>query len=152
MKSILDVACGGKMFYFDKNDPRVIFCDNRKVNTILCDGRNFEIKPDVICDFTSLPFEDETYRLVVFDPPHLQAGATGWQAIKYGRLEYDWRETLRRGFAECFRVLKPHGVLIFKWNDTDYPVSEILKLTKQKPIFGHRVCKLNKTHWICFVK
>ena len=23
MKPILDVACGGKMFYFDKNDPRV---------------------------------------------------------------------------------------------------------------------------------
>ena len=30
MKPILDVACGGKMFYFDKNDERVLFCDKRK--------------------------------------------------------------------------------------------------------------------------
>ena len=29
-KPILDVACGGKMFYFDKNDPRVLFCDKRE--------------------------------------------------------------------------------------------------------------------------
>ncbi len=25
MKPILDACCGGKMFYFDKNDPRVLF-------------------------------------------------------------------------------------------------------------------------------
>ena len=24
---ILDAFCGGKMFYFDKNDPRVLFQD-----------------------------------------------------------------------------------------------------------------------------
>lgn len=29
MKPILDACCGGKMFYFDKNDPRVLFQDIR---------------------------------------------------------------------------------------------------------------------------
>lgn len=39
VKPILDACCGGKMFYFDKNDERVLFQDIRKVSTHLCDGR-----------------------------------------------------------------------------------------------------------------
>jgi SAM-dependent methyltransferase len=43
---------------------------------------------------------------------------------KYGRLNKEtWRDDLRAGFAEAFRVLRPHGVLIFKWNETQIPVS-----------------------------
>lgn len=38
-KTILDACCGGKMFYFDKHDERVLFQDIRKVSTHLCDGR-----------------------------------------------------------------------------------------------------------------
>ena len=44
------------------------------------------------------------------------------------------------------------GVLIFKWNETDIKVSEILKLTNEKPIFGHKSGKRSNTHWICFMK
>ena len=170
MKKILDVACGGKMFYFDKNDDRVLFCDNRKIETTLCDGRHFEIKPDIVCDFTALPFEDNSFRLVVFDPPHLTRCTgkskykeiygslseihtpTGWQQIKYGALYADWREMLTKGFKECFRVLEPDGILIFKWNETDIKVSEVLALAKEKPIFGHISGKRSNTHWICFMK
>lgn len=32
-KTILDACCGGKMFYFDKHDERVLFQDIRKVST-----------------------------------------------------------------------------------------------------------------------
>ncbi|MCM1289304.1 MAG: class I SAM-dependent methyltransferase [Corallococcus sp.] len=156
MKSILDVACGGKMFYFDKNDTRVLFCDKRRMQTTLCDGRPFEIKPDVVVDFTALPFADNTFKLVVFDPPHLlhneTSPITGYQQIKYGALQGDWKEMLTKGFAECFRVLEANGVLIFKWNETDVPVSEILRLTNEKPIFGHKSGKRSNTHWICFMK
>jgi ubiquinone/menaquinone biosynthesis C-methylase UbiE len=170
MKKILDVACGGKMFYFDKNDPRVLFCDNREIETTLCDGRHFTVKPDVKCDFTELPFADNVFRMVVFDPPHLlrntgeskfaamygslkeKAAPTGYQMIKYGALYSDWRDMLHKGFAECLRVLEPYGFLIFKWNETDIVVNEVLKLAPCSPIFGHRVGKLNKTHWLCFMK
>ena len=72
MKPILDACCGGKMFYFDKNDPRVLFQDIRKEETTLCDGRKFEVKPDVVGDFTSMRFPDNTFNMVVFDPPHLR--------------------------------------------------------------------------------
>ncbi len=69
MQPILDVACGGKMFYFDKHDPRVLFCDIRRIKTTLCDGREFEVNPDIQADFTDLPFEDDSFQVVVFDPP-----------------------------------------------------------------------------------
>ena len=59
---------------------------------------------------------------------------------------------LTKGFTECFRVLKQGGFLIFKWNETDIKVSEILKLTPEKPIFGHISGKRSNTHWICFMK
>lgn len=153
MQPILDVCCGGRMFYFDKQDPRVLFCDNRYFETTLCDGRKFEVKPDIVCDFTQLPFEDNTYQVVVFDPPHiLKIGDSSWTAKKYGKLPNDWQDMLQKGFKECFRVLKANGVLIFKWSDIDIKVNEILKLTEQKPVFGHKSGRLNKTHWICFVK
>lgn len=34
-KPILDACCGGKMFYFDKHDPRVLFQDIRDVETTI---------------------------------------------------------------------------------------------------------------------
>ena len=157
MKPILDACCGGKMFYFDKNDSRVLFQDIREIETELCDGRHFEVKPDVIGDFTNMTFEDNSFSMVVFDPPHLKYTGSkkethGWQMTKYGNLGKDWKDTLSKGFKECFRVLKPGGFLIFKWNETDIKVIEILKLTTAKPIFGHISGKRANTHWICFMK
>ncbi|MNO04449.1 hypothetical protein D3C81_2254770 [compost metagenome] len=71
---------------------------------------------------------------------------------KYGLLTPDWREDIRQGFAECFRVLEPEGILIFKWNDTQVLVSELLALTDEKPLFGHKSGKREKTHWITLMK
>lgn len=158
MKPILDVCCGGKMFYFNKNDPRVLFCDKRRIKTTLCDGREFEVAPDMVADFTQLPFPDNSFKVVVFDPPHLlrnvkaNSNKVGWQHTKYGQLNAGWQNMLCRGFAECFRVLEPNGTLIFKWNETDIPLREILKLTDQKPILGHKSGKRSNTHWVLFMK
>src|SRR3546814_20885436 len=77
-------------------------------------------------DFRDLPYADATFRLVAFDPPHLvHAGPRSWLAARYGKLGKDWREDLRRGFAECFRVLEPEGVLVFKWNETQVALREV---------------------------
>lgn len=154
MKSILDMCCGSRMFWFDKQDDRAVFGDIRNEQHILCDGRTLEIKPDKIIDFRNLPFADESFHMVIFDPPHLKnVGDKSWMALKYGRLDsHSWRTDLAQGFSEAFRVLKPNGVLIFKWAEKDIPVCEILKLTPQKPVIGHRSGKASGTHWICFLK
>jgi len=153
MVPVLDACCGGRQFWFDKLDTRAIFVDNRVFSGQLCDGREFEVCPDVVGDFRDLPFLDASFKLVVFDPPHLvRCGESSWSNLKYGRLGPEWREDLRRGFAECFRVLEPGGVLIFKWNEIQIPIGEVLALTEERPLFGHRSGKRSNTHWICFIK
>lgn len=51
MKQILDACCGSRMFWFDKENPAAVFMDNRSFAQNLCDGRRFEVKPDLIADF-----------------------------------------------------------------------------------------------------
>ncbi|MCO8087200.1 class I SAM-dependent methyltransferase [Acinetobacter indicus] len=150
---ILDACCGSRMMHFDRQNPNVVYGDIRSESHILCDGRSLEVAPDIEMDFRNMPFDDEQFNLVVFDPPHLvRAGKQSWLALKYGKLNEDWREDIRKGFEECFRVLVTGGVLIFKWNETQIKVSEILELTHHKPVFGHISGKRANTHWITFMK
>lgn len=154
-KRILDPCCGSKMFWFDKNNPDVEFCDVRTLERQeYYPGRFIEISPDTICDVTELPFKDESFYLVVFDPPHLAyAGDSSIMALKYGCLKDNWKQMLSDGFNECMRVLKPNGVLIFKWSEIQFSLKDILPLFSQAPLFGNRCRKRgNKTHWLCFMK
>jgi SAM-dependent methyltransferase len=159
MTRILDACCGSRMFWFDKKNPDATFQDKRFESHTLKDSsstggsRELIIAPDVVGDFTAMGFPDSHFALVVFDPPHLTGnGTTGWLAKKYGKLGTAWRDDIRAGFSECFRVLRADGTLIFKWNEEDIPVTEILKLTDVKPLFGNRCGKNNKSHWIVFMK
>lgn len=159
MKPILDMCCGGRMFWFDKANPLVVFQDKRREffqfkNSGQKSGfQSYRVEPDVLGDFTEMAFADESFHLVVFDPPHLLAskGTGGWLRQKYGTLN-DWQETLRKGFSEAFRVLKPNGTLIFKWASTEIPVSEIVRLSPIPPLFGNVSGKKSHVHWIVFIK
>lgn len=87
MKRVLDATCGSRMIWFDKQHPNVLYMDNRQLSTTLCDGRVLNVHPDIVADFRDMPFEDNTFYLVVFDPPHLiRAGDNSWLAKKYGTL------------------------------------------------------------------
>ncbi len=68
-KPILDMCCGSRMFWLDKQDDRTVFSDVRSEEHTLCDGRHLVISPDVIADFRQLPFADNSFSQVVFDPP-----------------------------------------------------------------------------------
>ena len=75
-KPILDATCGSRMMWFDHNNPNAVYVDCREVSDKLIwaskdgkDKRFLTIQPDVIADFTNLPFPDETFHLAVFDPP-----------------------------------------------------------------------------------
>ena len=161
MPYILDPCCGSRMMWFERNHPTVIFGDNRNETVVVpdrshgkADGKRIiHIHPDVRLDFRALPFSDNLFRLVVFDPPHLvRAGKKSWLAAKYGKLGDNWQVDLKQGFVECFRVLEPGGILIFKWNETQIKLQEILLLTPQKPLFGHSSGKRATTHWLTFMK
>jgi len=159
MKPILDPACGSKNFYFDKNSPLVLYGDIRDESLLLSNYQTLEVHPDEVMDFRNLKFEDETFSLVVFDPPHLyNLGKTSVMGQTYGVLNKDtWEEDLSQGFKECWRVLKPNGTLIFKWTDKDISLAHMLHLFKPiKPLFGDKKVINSKTgvsrFWLVFFK
>ena len=162
IKLILDATCGSRTIWFDKHHPAAVYMDAhpRKQtkewkSSAKCGRslRTIEVKPDIVADFTSIPFPKNTFALVVFDPPHLVSiGDESWMKAKYGRLDGDWRKMLHDGFAECMRVLQPHGTLIFKWSEIQIPVQDILKVIGHTPLFGHRSGKRSNTHWLTFMK
>ena len=155
-KKILDVTAGGRSIWFNKQNPAAVFCDKR--NEVIhgewkSSQRTIVVNPDIVCDFTNLPFEDESFYMVVFDPPHLKnCGETSWLYAKYGRLEENWEKMICDGFWECMRVLKPNGTLVFKWSEVEIPVGRIIKAIEKEPLFGHRSGKKMNTHWMCFMK
>lgn len=151
---ILDACCGSRMFWYEKNEPHTTYMDIRK-EILTCKDRNLErkikISPDVVADFRDMPFADATFDLVIFDPPHLiKAGKGSWLAKKYGTLDLmSWKSDIQQGFSECLRVLKPNGVLLFKWNEDQIPFKEVLKVIQKQPILGD---KKSKTRWSVFIK
>lgn len=157
---ILDATCGSRSIWFDKKNPDCIFVDNRvEKNTKIWQSKStgkerfITVEPDVVADFTDLPFPDNSFYLVVFDPPHLlKVGENAWLKTKYGKLPEDWPRLIHDGFWECMRVLKPNGTLVFKWNEIDIPVREICAAIGKEPLFGHKSGKQSKTHWLCFMK
>jgi SAM-dependent methyltransferase len=160
MPLVLDACCGPRMFWFDRDDSRALFIDRRRevvtrdLGTVKTRNRRPAIvDPHIIADFTRMPFANESFYMVVFDPPHMSKNRSGLSGIfpkLYGTLADNWPEAMRLGFAECFRVLKPNGTLVFKWADSSVPVAQVLMNTPRRPLFGSR--RGRHTHWYVFIK
>jgi len=90
---ILDACCGGRMFWYEKENPNVLFMDEREVEKGAFPNNwnpNWCVKPDVIADFREMPFKDKHFKLIIFDPPHLTSGSM--KSVinkKYGLLNKD---------------------------------------------------------------
>jgi hypothetical protein len=158
-KFILDACCGSRMFWFDKQQPNTIFCDIREYDKGSLTFRpNRELRPDMIMDFRKLDFPDNSFKLVVMDPPHLigtgDPNNSKCNMIKtYGCLNANtWRSDIKKGFDECWRVLEDYGILVFKWNDSSVKRKELLQVLGKQPLFGHPNGSKIPTHWFVFMK
>jgi len=103
-----------------------------------------------VASFTDLPFANDSFKTVIFDPPHIVRlkPSKSFLRAKYGELGADWKEVLRAGFRECWRVLRPDGTLVFKWAESDIPTADVLALAPVAPLF-----KPNPgTSWSIFMK
>tara|TARA_R100000654_G_scaffold8144_4_gene19311 strand:- start:692 stop:1186 length:495 start_codon:yes stop_codon:yes gene_type:complete len=153
-KFILDACCGGRHFWIDKDQKNTVFMDVRSVPKGAIELQpSWSVEPDVIASYCDMPFEDSTFRLVIWDIPHKIKKDKGLITKKYGFLGDKWREELPKGFSEIMRVLKPQGVLIFKFNDLDIPFKEVLNLFPVMPIMGTPTKKgVNNTAFFVYVK
>jgi len=154
---ILDPCCGGRMFYFDKYTKKVLFGDLREESfDFFSSGkhRHINIRPDMKMDVNNLPFKNGSFKMVVFDPPHIDKLAKdSYMKKAYSTLPPNWHEFMRCAFFECWRILDPSfGVLIFKWSDCSVSISDFKDCFPDKPLFGTRLPKKEKTFWIVFVK
>lgn len=117
-KIILDCTCGGRSIWFDKANRMTIYTDKRCEEYHGTFGakqshHSIHVQPDMQCDFTDLPFEDNAFRLVVFDPPHVEGlKESAWLRKKYGSLDADWREMIgggvQRMHASARTIRNPH--------------------------------------------
>lgn len=149
---ILDACCGGRHWWWDKAHPLAVYMDSRVEPKGCVDVRpNFEVWPDVVGDFRAMPFFDESFQLVLFDPPHnVRDEVAGYIGTKYGALPAATeQDDLRRGFEECWRVLAPGGTLVFKWAGAFARVEPHFPDT---PIVGTRSPRGGQTRWFIFYK
>ncbi len=153
-KFILDACCSVRAMWTNKNHPNTIYIDNRREP--LGHGRKEKINPDYIMDFRKMKFKSNSFKLVVFEPPHLKTlGRTSYFRSKFGCLDKEtWEDDLKKGFDECWRVLEDYGVLIFKWSNNEIKFREVLKLAPTEPLFFNTSNNkaTSTTKWFCFMK
>lgn len=125
---ILDMTAGYRHIWYDKNHPDVTFLDRRA-----------EVNPHVLCDTRQIPiFDDGSYDLVVFDPPHENTGA-GNLSQCYGKAtRADILSTLAGSSREAWRLSRSEALMAFKWNDCAWTLERILPLLEGwEPLFAH---------------
>jgi SAM-dependent methyltransferase len=153
-REILDACCGGRHWWWDKAHPLAVYMDiSERPPGSISYRPNWECRPDLLGDFRAMPFVDASFQLVLFDPPHIVRQSLNPRGViptKYGALPHESeQEDLRRGFAECWRVLAPGGSLIFKWADK---LERVRPYFPAQPIVGTRSPRGGQTRWFVFYK
>lgn len=152
---MLDATGGTRQMWPCKNPPLVVFMD-----------KNLESyrPPDVFGVWEHLPFKDNAFETVIFDPPHKLGRTTGrgkwatpshpeYWGIDISKIKF--RTGVYRGTREFLRVAKR---LCFKWNDIELNPDRVLTLFPKEWKEIHRL-EIRKniktktvTYWITFVK
>ena len=156
-KFILDACCSVKAMWYNKSHSNAVYIDIREEKDgFMGYGRKEGIHPDYVMDFRKMDFPDKSFKLVVFEPPHLKTlGETSYFKKKFGCLNAEtWQTDIKQAFNECWRVLEDYGILIFKWSDNEIPFHRVLRFAPVEPLFGNTTNykATSVTKWFCFMK
>jgi len=124
VRMILDACCGGKTMYhgWDKNlGDQLISIDIRALpvrDWIGGEGYKAKmapIEPTIKADINWLPFKEQIFDAIIFDPPHLQTDIRSFMGEKYGAwAKSQAYKNMVAVNTEFARVLKPKGLLLMK--------------------------------------
>ncbi len=153
---MLDVTAGNRMLWPNKNPPNTVFMDKEV---------GLRVAPDIFGAWNSLPFRDDSFDCIMFDPPHLMymgpnsmhrdPGGQSWWGLGW-KNRMDLVRTLVTAQREFSRVGKR---LLFKWGESrdGGSVNRLLSLfTEWREI--HRYTRpsqgrsRNDTHWVTFIR
>jgi len=132
---ILDVTVGSRKIYCgwdEKLGDDLIGIDNRKGDFSREDPKLWAkqtviVEPTVLTDMKSLPFRDNLFDAIIFDPPHTNANLDTWLGKYYGSwTQKETIQTLRKVNVEFPRVLKDNGFLILKVMPKQFPIYRAL--------------------------
>jgi len=164
MKPILDATAGNRAMWPNKKPPFVVFMDREK---------NLYISPDIFGDWRYLPFRDNSFSCVLYDPPHARFGYSsvhtdpkGWNEPRiengrkiggtyWGTLETGWAGVFYKAQKEFNRVSER---LCFKWNTSQYSLERVLNLFDSWVVAMAKEYNTNmrrgksETHWVTMVR
>lgn len=114
-KRILDATINGGRFWRGSKRP-IIGLDNEASHG-----------PSIVADNTAMPFGDDSFDVVVYDPPHIPNQGRDKQKDFNTRFGLGHRSPKENGYTfshtyppfvkEAYRVLKPEGILLCKITD-----------------------------------
>ena len=165
---ILDATCGFKGIWFQKNHPLVTFMDKRngKYYFITPSGKKkcTKVNPDIVSEWKDAPFPDNYFDIVLASHvlEHVEDDRKAMREV-HRILKPDgilllttpyetWEQELKVGIKKLFKILKPEGTFILKWNECNKPINKIIKLFPYQPLFGTRTGLNNKNIWLVFLK
>lgn len=130
----LDSTAGNRSMWKKRNPSDLIFMDKEK---------KLFVKPDVLCVWQHLPFRDNVFNVVYFDPPHDKFSETsvhnnpsGWHNPRYegnrkiggtfwGSMPENYVGVYSKAVLEFYRV---SNRLCFKWNNSRIDFKDILRI------------------------
>ncbi len=157
MKPILDATAGNRAYRKNKNPPHTVFMDKEM---------GLSRPPDIFGVWQHLPFRDDVFQHVEFDPAHSKfgrksihmnplghgqkGGGTWWSSLETG-----WIGTFFKAQKEFARV---SDILCFKWNTTSHALEKVLIIfeewieTYRKNHTSNMKRGKSETWWVTFTR
>jgi len=112
----------------------------------------YEVEPDVCGNNERLPFRDNIFDVVVYDPPHvIREEHETYFRTEFGKRYWAWKSVrdfvnnIKKVNVEAYRVTKPNGIMVFKWIDRYIPIDRVLVFL-DKWIEYKRVKRISKSY------